>query len=209
MASSFPEQIPVVIWVLSNLKPRRVLDIGKGFGKYGMLIHEYIGVDSESPPVPGRSLREQSGVLVDAVDINADYALPHLEQFYNRLTLADIRLAYSQFSGYDLILMIDVIEHLEKDDGLRIVDWFCRQGSHMLISTPKKFFNQHLYGSVAEHHVSHWTPEDFAGRNLIWQNCGPSRLYLLSPKPLRIRGFGNSILYRLRRLGRAMRNELG
>lgn len=209
MASSFPEQIPVIIWVLSNLKPRRVLDIGKGFGKYGMLIHEYIGVDNQSRPQHDKPMKMQSRVSIDAVDINPDYSLLHLEQFYDRVVVKDIRLAYQEFSGYDTILIVDVIEHLPKADGLRIIDWFYKQGANVLLSTPRVFFQQALYGSEAEHHVSHWTPEDFAGRNLIWQNCGPSRLYLLSPGPLKIRGFGNSLLHRLRRLGRALRNELG
>ena len=52
MASSFVSQIPVVVYLLQRLAPTSMLDIGKGFGKYGFLAHEY---DSESRPRPRRT----------------------------------------------------------------------------------------------------------------------------------------------------------
>ncbi len=207
MASSFSEQIPVILWVVGKLNPHRILDIGKGFGKYGMLIHEYMGLDPQRRPSPNQSMREQSRVVIDAVDINLDYSLPHLQQFYNEVIVTDICHNYQRFTGYDVVLMIDVIEHLPKEKGLRIVDWFLGHGAHVLISTPIEFFQQEIYGSDAEHHVSHWRLADFVDRNMNWQNCGASRLYLLSPQAVQIRGFGSSLLHRLRRLGRALKNE--
>ena len=47
MASSFVSQIPVIVNLVSKLKPRKIIDIGKGFGKYGFLIHEYAGIDNQ------------------------------------------------------------------------------------------------------------------------------------------------------------------
>ena len=37
MASSFINQVPVIINLIQRLKPNKVLYIGKGFGKYGFL----------------------------------------------------------------------------------------------------------------------------------------------------------------------------
>jgi hypothetical protein len=46
MASSFSAQIPAIVHLLKSLASKSVFDIGKGFGKYGFLIHEYLGIDN-------------------------------------------------------------------------------------------------------------------------------------------------------------------
>ena len=46
-----------------------MLDIGKGFGKYAFLTHEYCGIDNTRRPDPTRTLREQSRVAIDAVGV--------------------------------------------------------------------------------------------------------------------------------------------
>ena len=43
MASSFLSQIPTIIYLISQIKPKSILDIGKGFGNIVYLIHEYYG----------------------------------------------------------------------------------------------------------------------------------------------------------------------
>jgi hypothetical protein len=73
MASSFSNQIPLIVWLLQILRPHTILDVGKGFGKYGFLAHEYLGVDPRVRPDPTRTLANQSRIVLDAVESNLDY----------------------------------------------------------------------------------------------------------------------------------------
>jgi 2-polyprenyl-3-methyl-5-hydroxy-6-metoxy-1,4-benzoquinol methylase len=209
MASSYSSQIPLIIHLLSKLKPDTVLDIGKGFGKYGFLLHEYCGVDNSVRPNPTLSLAQQSRIAIDAVESNSDYLWPHLDQLYRQIFLGRIETLYETLPRYDTILMADVIEHLEKHDALSIIRHFIQAGSSMIIATPRDFFQQELFESNDEHHVSHWTAKDFRPiASVDYQNADAGRVFLISPQPMDIRGFGRSPIKRLRRIARAVRNEL-
>jgi SAM-dependent methyltransferase len=209
MASSFASQIPIIVNLLTRLKPSTVLDVGKGFGKYGFLIHEYIGIDSRKRPNPELTLTKQSEVAVDAVEVNADYMWPHLCHFYREVHVGLIEDLYSRLPMHDLVLMVDVIEHLNKADGLRVTKHFVAAGSWVIVATPRDFFNQDLFESPHEHHVSHWTPRDFDWCHHDHQASDGGRVFLLSAKPFSIRGFGNRPLTKARRLARALRDCLG
>jgi hypothetical protein len=210
MASSFSSQIPTTLYLISQLRPSTMLDIGKGFGKYGFLMHEYYGIDSASRPSPTLSLREQSRVAIDAVESNQDYLWPHLSQFYRQIFTGRIESQYQSLPHYDVILMADVIEHLKKEDALAIVRYFIGCGSTMVITTPRHFFQQELFESEDERHLSHWKVQDF--RNLgycQYQNAGPGTVFLVSSKPIDVRGFGSSPVQRLRRITRSLLDEFG
>ena len=102
MASSFIVQTPVIIHLLQKLSPQKVLDIGRGFGKYGFLIHEYFGIDNKKKIDAGKSLKDQSNVLINAVEADPDLMLPHLSQIYNKIYFGDILKLYGQLPQYDL-----------------------------------------------------------------------------------------------------------
>lgn len=208
MATSFASQIPIIVHLLGKLAPATVLDIGKGFGKYGFLVHEYVGIEPYKRPNPKATLMQQSRVYVDAVECNEDYLWPHLSQFYRNVYIGRIEQLYKSLQHYDVILMADVIEHIAKEDGLNIAKHFVAAGSNLIISTPRDFFDQALYESKDEHHVSHWTAPDFNWCHCDYQNCDGGVVFLLSSQPINIRGFGRSPMTRARRLARVVRDCL-
>ena len=67
MASSWFSQIPTILTLLRELNPKSVVDIGKGFGKYGLLIQEYYGIDDTKRPDAALSLAKQSRLAIDAL----------------------------------------------------------------------------------------------------------------------------------------------
>ncbi len=67
MPTSDLHNIAPVISVMSRLNPRSVLDIGCGFGKYGVLLREYLDV------AHGRVDRETWEVRLEAIDAFAGY----------------------------------------------------------------------------------------------------------------------------------------
>lgn len=209
MASSFVNQIPTIIYLVQKLRPSTVLDIGKGFGKYGFLIHEYGGINNTKKLDPSKSLKELSDIKIDAVEIDADLMLPHLSQLYSSVYFEDILKLYPQLGNYDLVLMIDIIEHIEKKGAMELLAYFLKKGSKIIIATPIAFFEQELYESPFEHHISHWTKKDFESLgHLNIQYLDAGAIYLLSNERLDVRGFGNGLIKKLRRIARAIRNEI-
>jgi SAM-dependent methyltransferase len=209
MASSFVSQVPGIINIISRLKPQTILDIGKGFGKYGFLIHEYVGIDNSKKIDPSKKMKDQSNIKIDAVEVDPDLMLPHLDQFYNQIHFGDVLKLYKQLPVYDLIIMVDIIEHIPKAETIPMLAQFLKQGSKILISTPIDFFEQHLYESEYENHVSHWTKKDFiALGELDVQYYDAGAVYLLSSNKVQISGYGNSLKKKIKRIGRAILNEL-
>lgn len=209
MASSFQQQIPGILHLIAKLSPRSVLDIGKGFGKYGFLIHEYIGINNQVQLKPQLKMKDQSRIKIDAVEIDNDLLLPHLDHIYNKVINGDVLKLYAGLGAYDLVLMIDIIEHIGKPEAIAMLRLFLEKGSTVIIATPKEFFEQCLYESEYERHVSHWTVRDFKNLGQVdYQYYGPGAVYLLSDQKLNIRGFGNSFTKKLRRIGNAIKSEL-
>lgn len=208
MASSFISQVPAIINLIKGLHPKSVLDIGKGFGKYGFLVHEYIGIDNTLKIDPSKSMLQLSSITIDACEADIDLMLPHLSQIYQTVFTGDVLEKYQGFKNYDLILMIDVIEHLEKAKAEDMLKYFVSKGTTLIIATPAHFFEQNLYESEFEHHVSHWTLADFKRIGCAdSQKVDAGMIYLLSSKKIDIRGFGSSLIKKIRRVARAVKNE--
>ena len=82
-------------------------------------------------------------------------------------------------------------------------------GSKIIIATPIEFFEQNLYESEFEHHVSHWTKKDFIKLGYLnVQYFDAGAVYLLSNEKIDVRGFGSSWIKKLRRIARAIKNEI-
>jgi len=208
MASSFIDQIPPIIHLVKKLQPKKILDIGKGFGKYGFLIHEYVGISTTQRIDPARSLKEQSAISIDAVEVDTDLMLSHLDQFYQQVYFGDVLKIYPDLPAYELVLMIDIIEHINKEAALGLLKFLLKKGSKIIIATPIDFFEQHVYESEFENHVSHWTLKDFKEiASVEFQYFNSGGIYLLSNEKIDIRGFGNTLIKKLRRIARAIKNE--
>ena len=206
MASSFASQIPAIVHLIAQLRPATMLDVGKGFGKYGFLAHEYSGISPTRRTDSSRTLAEQSNLIIDAVECNRDYLWPHLGHIYRTVYEGRIEDLVASLPNYDLVIMCDVIEHLPKETGKEVVKTILAKSSKMIVSTPRKFFAQgELYKSPDERHISEWGPRDFRsfGVWVDWQNIDAGSVYLLSHKPHKIRGFGHDPLTRFRRVARA------
>ncbi len=189
MASSFAEQIPTIVDIIHRLEindrsRHRMLDVGKGLGKYGFLTHEFVGLDPQKLPDPSKKLREQSRWTIDAVEIQPAYMWPHIDDIYETVYMGDVLNLYPTLPSYDVILMTDVIEHLDKQPALEMVKHFLGTGAVVVISTPIKFFHQDFMESEWEQHRSHWTPKDFRfAPHVVWQTVRRGRIYVLSAAP--------------------------
>ena len=146
MPTSEHWQIPRVCDVLVAEKPASVLDVGAGYGKYGLLAREFGGAQR-----------------VDAIDAN-----PPRFDVYDHVYLGDLRrldaLLPSDAPRYDLAMFIDVIEHLDKPDALAFLDRLVVRARRVLITTPWGFRPQEIAGMPWETHRSGWLPWEFGAR---------------------------------------------
>lgn len=131
-----------------NLDKLKVLNVGAGSGHSGLArqlpffnFKQLDHIDIHQPYLDGAKTREW-----DAKNIN----------FIN----ADIR--DFDTSGYDLILMFDVLEHLPKEDSLAVLDKIkCKQ---VIFIPLEKEFRENVFGAKSQDHLSLWTEEDFKSR---------------------------------------------
>lgn len=135
---------PTVIAHMADLHPNSILDIGAGFGKYGVLFREYL---PEHPRVV-------------AIEGWEPYVEDHrLRGIYDEVHVLDAMMAGDDLlNSCDAVYMGDVIEHLTKQDGL---DLLARIHKPVVINTPEHFFHNPTGLPWTETHRSHWTRQDF------------------------------------------------
>jgi hypothetical protein len=162
MPSSRWNHIPTVLNVVRQLAPRSILDVGTGFGKWGMLFREYTDI-AGSESNPDRYHRPNWEVRIDGVEGFAEYVTPVHEYVYDQIHLGDMREVVPALGNYDVVFLGDVIEHVTKDEGRRLIaDCLDRANRAVVLSTPAVDVPQEaLCGNELEIHRSHWTAEDF------------------------------------------------
>lgn len=135
---------PEVLDLVAGVPHARVLDVGPGRGKYGVLLREYVADVG----------------TIHAVEAWSDYITPRLEAIYDLVIPRDVmELTTDGLAFYDLVLMVDVIEHLTHDDGEALLD--CITGS-VVICTPRDYFQNPEARTIwTEDHRSHWKVEEF------------------------------------------------
>ena len=145
MPTSNLAMAPMVLWFVHEVEHRFVLDVGPGWGKYAVLMREYF---NEKP------------VTIDAVEAHAPYIAAHrLDRLYDLVIPGDVcDLTDDDLAGYDVVLMVDVIEHIDKARALSVLD---RIPGRIVICTPETFFQTDEGLPATEAHVSHWTLADF------------------------------------------------
>lgn len=142
MPTSFRENIPTILLEIEKLKPTSVLDIGFGRGKYGFLIKEYY-----------------PDVLVDGLEVFDNYVTNLQKHIYNKITIGSV--FEEEIPKYDLYLLIDVVEHWDKDKAHKLIAELIKKGK-VLVSTPRSVAPQGAeYGNEWERHVSQWGGDDF------------------------------------------------
>jgi hypothetical protein len=157
MPTSQFRQLNEIVEAIVFSEPRSVLDVGVGFAKYGVLAREYLDRGWCRPEGTERTCR------VDGIEGFPAYVSALHRLVYDQVYVGDAREVIPRLQvHYDLALLIDVIEHFEMDDGVRVLNELSRHATNILVSTPWRFSPQHaVNGNELEIHRSHWQPEHF------------------------------------------------
>jgi hypothetical protein len=163
MPSSRPNTIPTVIHLVRQLKPKSILDVGVGFGKWGHLFREYTDI-TEAEKEPKRYRRRNWRVRIDGIEGHAAYLTPMHRYLYDKIYVGDARTLIKELPRHDLVFMGDVIEHLGKRDGFRLLRNAVRSANKaVIVTTPKYATGQaDLCDNELERHRSLWSAEDFS-----------------------------------------------
>jgi 2-polyprenyl-3-methyl-5-hydroxy-6-metoxy-1,4-benzoquinol methylase len=170
MPTSSPNNLTLVCREILRLQPNSVLDIGVGIGKWGVLVREYAEVYTK-----WHLYQNEWDVKLDGIEIHEKYRNP-VWQVYNNISIGDAYQVLGTLGQYDLMLMIDVLEHFPKQRGIEMLRLMKKHSKHMIWS-----YHNSDQGEVRdnphEHHLSKWTDHDFAalrpqklagGRKLEW-----------------------------------------
>lgn len=161
MPFSQSRQLSAIVGYAEQLQPASVLDVGTGMGQYGFLLRtnlEHINLFDVEQGV--QRAKDRWRVVIDGIEGFAGYRTPVHDYAYNRLMIGDaMQLLPAIADGaYELVMAVDILEHLSQDDGVRFLGHCRRIASRAaLISTPKLFVAQDVHANPFENHRSVWS----------------------------------------------------
>jgi SAM-dependent methyltransferase len=185
---------PVVLSFFPKGGTGAVLDVGCGYGLFGYTLRmerdhrgELIGIDAHAPYV--ERLKRQSGSV------------------YDSLVVADARHLPFMDGAVDAVLASEVIEHLPREGGLRLIGEAERVGRRLaLFTTPRGHLPQGGQGgNDLEAHLSGWSERDFTDRGYGIAYAGGVQMML---KKSRLRGAVGGINSALGMMPQAVKRKL-
>lgn len=150
--------IPSVLKIISTAKPKSVLDVGVGWGRYGALFR--FALESGYADISNRS---KWMAKIDGVEVFEEYIGDIQKSVYDRIYVGAIEEVIDTIQSYDIVFLGDVIEHLDKKLAIAVLDrLLLASNKFVLVVTPNGSYEQHaVYGNEKEEHVSEWNVEDF------------------------------------------------
>lgn len=150
-----------------------VADLGCGKGINGFLI---------------RISRYLQGAKLIGVEINNDY-IDFCKEFniYDQIIKKRLPSLPFQNKSIELILCTEVIEHLTRKDGIKLLDEIDRTcNRRVIITTPNMYFKT-MPGDPDDRHLSLWTIQDFKSRGYKVYGLGLKMPLLWGDKFLKIK----------------------
>ncbi|VAX23418.1 hypothetical protein MNBD_NITROSPINAE04-2113 [hydrothermal vent metagenome] len=160
MPSSLPTDIRFPISCAYELQPKSVLDIGIGFGRWGFLFREFLDV------FMGRIYKDTWAVKIDGVEAYEPYIMDHHRAIYDNIFIEDARTYIQRAPHYDLIVIGDMLEHLNMDEAITFFhDVMNKTNGGLLINIPLGKCEQDGHENPYETHRSTWEKENLMELN--------------------------------------------
>ncbi len=159
MSTSNWQNISYNIELVKRLDPKSILDIGTGFGRWGILFREFLEVWGDNN-ISGKWKRR-----IDGVEIFPDYIKSYHKYFYDNIFIED---AYEFMKKsdyrYELINCGDVIEHFEKKKAIELINMCLEKSDYLLINIPigSNWKQGAVNNNEYERHRSGWSRADFS-----------------------------------------------
>lgn len=184
MPSSHHSCISDVLTEFRKAKPKSVLDIGIGFGKWGVLFREYADVICTSNPY-----KENWSTRIDGIEVHEKYLSPVHSYIYDNIYIGNATEVLDDLDSYDLAFMGDVLEHIEKTKAIHLLHDLCKKCKQVLLVVPLGedwLRATPIADNPHEAHVSAWAQADLVpfGFKLIKEyKCGNRRIGFMMKQP--------------------------
>lgn len=151
--SDFANIAPIMSEV-HRLQPERMIELGVGFGKFGALCRETLD------GIYGRCRPDQWERQIHGVEIWEPYRNP-VWGAYNEVTIGDFTVEAPV--GWDLVLMVDSLEHLDPERGAAFLEHLVNRNRHVVISVPNGPMPQDepVFGNAHERHLTTYYGREF------------------------------------------------
>lgn len=201
MPQSDTYNIPWVIQLLIQINPSSILDIGIGNGSYGFLSRQYLDIARE------RLSRDKWELIIDGIEVFPNYKNPVWDYFYNNIIIGNILDLVGEIDSYDVILLLDVIEHFSKEDGTWLLEELLKKTDYVIISTPKATYTQgEAFGNIYESHLSEWRHDDFDEFNSVQFEVDVCHIIVISKDKVSLSKIKNNRIPRLYRTSKSFRS---
>lgn len=158
MGTSNWQNISYNVELVRKLNPASILDVGVGFGRWGILFREFLEIWERS------NYNGDWKVTIDGVEIFEPYIKDYHKYFYSNIFIQDA-LEFLKLTDkkYDLIHFGDVIEHLTKNEGEEMIEIAMEKAKYVLINIPigKNWPQDGTPDNLYEAHKSVWYNNDF------------------------------------------------
>jgi len=158
MGTSNWQNISYNIELIRKINPKSILDIGVGFGRWGILYREFLEIWDD-----GRYNCDWLRTI-DGVEIYPGYVQEYHKYFYDTIYINNaLDFLKSLDREYNLINFGDVIEHMDRKIGEEIIDLALSKSRYVLITIPigKHWQQEGTKENPYEEHKSIWYNRDF------------------------------------------------
>jgi len=164
MPSSSPKLITPIVEKILTIKPKTVLDVGFGYGKWGYLCREYLETWE------GRISKIEWKVKIVGLDAYHPFSeLEWTKVFYDEIVIGDAWRTIKTLGCYDLVIATDILEHLDKKCSLELFDECLKRSRKCFImSVPlgEGWLNNYVpYENEYDKHRCVWRLEEIESRN--------------------------------------------
>lgn len=141
-----------------KIAPARVLDVGVGFGRWGVLVREFGEVWS------GRIFKDQWTIRVEGIEAFPRSVGAYHREFYDEIHIGDAACVLPALPGpWNLVIFGDSLEHFTKDVGQSLLATSLERADYVLVNVPLGDGHPQgeAYGNPYERHLSSWDVADF------------------------------------------------
>jgi hypothetical protein len=159
MGTSNWQNIPYNIELIRKINPFSILDIGVGFGRWGMLFREFLEIWNNG------NYTGKWNVRIDGVEIFKPYIKNYHSDFYDNIYCDDAyKLIDDIRFNYDVIFCGDVIEHFDKSTAVKFISKCLLKCDYLIINVPigKNWKQDAINKNENEKHLSTWKKSDFS-----------------------------------------------
>jgi len=194
MPTSHLYQLNEILELIFYTNPSSLLDIGIGFGKYGFLSREYLELWD------GREKYNDWTRSIDGIEAYEKYITPIHKLIYDNIYIGNaLDIIPKLYKRYDLILIIDVMEHFTYEDGKHLLALCEEKGRNVIISTPRDIgIQENAFDNEFETHRFQWDKKYFSDiKNLFFIENEFSQILFYGEDVVKVKNiYDNMRLYR-------------